>query len=171
MRLFLALSFGKQSLNRLAELRDELRDASKRGNFTATENLHLTLVFIGECNAAQLHAAKAATDAAVFEPLDITIDRVGRFQRPGGDIWWAGVRETAELIDLQKFLTARLNGSGFNADTRKYNPHITLGREVVTDMAPRGVKPFGETVTRVELMKSERVSGRMMYTPVHVKSV
>ena len=54
-------------------------------------------------------------------------------------------------------------------DGRKYNPHITLGREVVTDVSPWRIEPFGETVTSVELMKSERIDGKLTYTAIFSK--
>ncbi|MDR1765790.1 MAG: hypothetical protein LBR77_06840 [Lachnospiraceae bacterium] len=39
-------------------LRDELRGKSERGYFSAPENLHLTLAFLGECDGTQIAAAK-----------------------------------------------------------------------------------------------------------------
>ena len=57
--------------------------------------------------------------------------------------------------------------SGFEMDGRKYHPHITLGREVLTDAAPWMVEPFGETVTSIELLKSERINGKLTYTAIH----
>ena len=48
MRLFVAINFNNETRSRLLDLRDELRGKSQRGNFTAPENLHLTLAFIGE---------------------------------------------------------------------------------------------------------------------------
>ncbi len=54
-------------------------------------------------------------------------------------------------------------------DGRKYSPHITLGREVVTDAAPWQIEPFGETVTGIDLMKSERIGGKLTYTAIYSK--
>ncbi|MDR0434023.1 MAG: hypothetical protein LBH21_03030 [Gracilibacteraceae bacterium] len=49
---------------RLLALRDELRGKSERGRFSAPENLHLTLTFLGECDGKQIAAAKS--DIAAF---------------------------------------------------------------------------------------------------------
>ena len=54
-------------------------------------------------------------------------------------------------------------------DGRKYNPHITLAREVVTNVKPWEIEPFGEMVDTLELMKSERVSGKLTYTAIYGK--
>ena len=167
MRLFIAINFNNDTRAQLLALRDELRSRSKRGNFSVAENLHLTLVFLGECIAKQLSAVKAAMDATSFEPFPISIERVGRFKRKGGDIWWAGIQESKPLIDLQSNLTDKLIDAGFTLDKRKYSPHITLGREVLTDIAPWRLQPFGETIASIELMKSERINGKLTYTAIH----
>jgi len=44
MRLFIAVNFGEAVRARLLALRDELRESSSRGNFSAPENLHLILL-------------------------------------------------------------------------------------------------------------------------------
>ena len=107
--------------------------------------------------------------AVDFAPLEITIEHIGRFRRDGGGIWWAGVRETPALMALQRDLTERLLVAGFALERRRYSPHITLGREVITDAAPWKIEPFGETVSRVELVKSERIQGKLTYTAVFAK--
>jgi len=169
MRLFIALNFTDETRAHLLALRDELRAQSARGNFSLPENLHLTLAFLGECDSRQTAAAKKALSAVEFAPLEITIDRMGRFRRDGGDIWWAGVRETPALMALQRHMTEQLLAVGFALERRRYSPHITLGREVVREDAPWKIEPFGETVARVDLMKSERVQGKLTYTAIFTK--
>ena len=167
MRLFIAVNFNDDTKKGLLALRDELRAKSERGRFSAPENLHLTLAFLGESSADQAAAAKSAMDFAVFSPFSVIIDRVGRFKRAGGDIWWAGVRESKPLVGLQRGLTEKLITAGFTLDRRKYSPHITLGREIDTDLQPKMIEPIGETVNSIELMKSERIRGKLTYTAIH----
>jgi len=167
MRLFIAINFNTDTCSRLISLRDELSSRSERDNFSLPENLHLTLVFLGECDTKQTAAAKAVMNEIKFEPFDITVDRIGRFRRDGGDIWWAGVCGNKPLLALQRRLTDKLISEGFNLEKREYKPHITLGREVVTDTMPWQIEPFGETVYKIDLMKSERVNGKLTYTSIH----
>ena len=170
MRLFYAINFSDAMKSKLSILRDELREKSVRRNFTATENLHLTLAFLGECDVKQLTAAKAVLDSLLIETMEICVDRIGRFKRDGGDIWWVGVAENEALSAVQKDLTDKLIIAGFRLENRKYSPHITLAREVVTDVQPWRIGPFGEAVCSAELMKSERIQGKLVYTAVHRKS-
>jgi hypothetical protein len=37
----------------------------------------------------------------------------------------------------------------------------------VTDYAIVKIEPFGETVSAIDLMKSERIGGKLTYTPIH----
>ena len=169
MRLFIAVSFSDETKSRLAALREELQGKSARGNFSAIDNLHLTLAFLGECDARQLTAVKAVLDSLIVEPMDICIDRIERFRRDGGDIWWAGIADCKTLISLQQDLTDKLISVGFRLESRKYSPHITLAREVITEAQPFQIEPFGEIIRSVDLMKSERINGKLTYTTVHRK--
>ncbi len=167
MRLFIAVNVGDETQMWLLSLRDELRSRSVRGNFSAPENLHLTLAFLGECGEKQATVIKAVMDSVRFEPFPATINRIGCFKRNGGDIWWAGVQVRKTLFEMQSDLADSLTKAGFSLEKRKYNLHITLGREVITDTAPWRIEPFGEDVSCMELMKSERINGKLTYTAIH----
>jgi 2'-5' RNA ligase len=165
MRLFVAINFNAETRAQLIAMREELRSNSRRGNYTHDENLHLTLAFIGEVSTKKVDKVKAIIDTVTFSSFEITIDRLGTFSR--GTLWWAGLRENKPLMDLQHEVEHKLALCGFEMDGRKYHPHITLGREVVTDMKPWQIKPFGEIITSIDLMKSERINGKLTYAAIH----
>jgi len=167
MRLFIAINFNESTKSRLLGLRDELKSASASGDFSLPENLHLTLVFLGECSETQASVIKSVMDAVSFEPFDILIDHIGRFKREDGGIWWAGAHENKTLSALHADLTDKLIDAGFELEKRRYSPHITLGRRIVTNGKPQAIEAFGETAHTVDLMKSERIGGRLTYTAIH----
>ena len=68
-----------------------------------------------------------------FEPFSIEMDRIGRFKRNDGDLWWVGVKSSKPLIQLQRGLSDQLRLADFSIEKRKYSPHITLGRQIVTN--------------------------------------
>ena len=167
MRLFTAINVNGETRARLVKMAKKLRAGSSRGNFSLPENMHLTLVFIGECTSAQAAVINDIIAKTRFEPFEMKINRAGYFSRPGGgQIWWAGVDGGKHLTELRRSIADKLSQAGFDVDKRDYNPHITLGREIITDMRPWGEEPFGETVTAVDLMKSERINGRLVYTKI-----
>ena len=165
MRLFIAINFNTETRARLIALREKLRSKSRGGNFSRDENLHLTLAFIGEVSPKKLDKIKAIMYTVTFEPFVVAVDRLGTFSR--GTLWWAGLREDKPLMWLQREVEHKLALCGFEMDGRDYHPHITLGREVVTDSKPWTVEPFGETVSHIDLMLSERVDGKLIYSSIY----
>jgi 2'-5' RNA ligase len=48
MRIFIAINLEQEISDALEKLIHKLKDQSVQGNFTRKENLHITLIFIGE---------------------------------------------------------------------------------------------------------------------------
>ena len=172
MRLFVAMQFPTEVKAAISEVRDRVRKAALRGNFTFDENLHLTLAFLGECDFQQVETVKAVMDDIVFSEFKLMLDKVGCFKREGGNTWWIGLKESDHLSCLQEDLSNRLREKGFVLENRKYTPHVTLGREV---KLPAGfVHPQAHQITFsvscIELMKSERINGKLVYTPIYSKN-
>lgn len=167
MRLFIAINFNEETRSALVALSKALGTQATKGRFTAPQNLHLTLAFLGECNEKELEAAKAAMDGVSFKSFDLRIGQLGRFKRRGGDIWWAGVSENDQLAKVHRDLTDKLRQAGFQLENRPFNPHITLAREVITRTMPHSLEAFGQSIRTMELMKSERIAGRLTYTAIH----
>ncbi len=173
MRLFIAINFEEEIKNRLCEAIGYLRENSLQGNFTGRENLHLTLVFIGETQREE--EIRRAMDAVRAEPFALKIGGLGLFKRQGGDLYWMGVEAGSTLTAVYSQLYDELSRSGFRLESRAYKPHLTLGREVVLqDGFDRGAfdKAFPQMTVQAEkisLMKSERIGGRLVYTEIYAR--
>jgi len=173
MRLFIAINFPAEIKTIIAQCRDRLKEAAWQGNFSLDENLHLTLVFLGECDVRQTNTVKAVMNDTRFESLTLTLDKVGRFKRHGSDTWWIGLKENKPLSDLQADLTKCLIQKGFMLEDRPYSPHVTIGREIKIRQgfeAP-DIPQDSFTIASIELMKSERINDKLTYTAVYSKSV
>lgn len=175
MRLFIAINFDEPTIQHFIAVQDRLR-ALGSGKFSWSENLHLTLAFLGEIAPALLPTVREAIDNTVIHPLTLTFDHVGCFKRDGGDIWWIGLQENMLLLSLQKELSGQLAGAGFSVESRRFSPHITLAREVrLHDRHPdRSVllgHPFTAQVGAVSLIRSERIEDRLTYTELYRKGV
>jgi len=130
MRLFIAINFSEEVKQKLVEIQGELRENSLRGNFSAYENLHLTLVFLGEVVVSRVGAVRKAMGNAAFSPFRLCIRGVGSFSRDGGDILWAGIDADRDLTKLQSKLNSEIVLAGFEVVRRKFKPHLTLAGEV-----------------------------------------
>ena len=168
MRLFIAINPDDDTRKRLVALLDALRSRSAKGRFTIPENIHLTITFLGECDIAKTEKIKNAMGSIQFIPFSMSIDRIGRFRRDGGDIWWAGIAENKKLTEIRSALVKELAAAGIDVDER-FEAHMTIGREIRTDERPHDVEPFTLTVNSVDLMRSERIGGVLIYTMIHTK--
>lgn len=172
MRLFIAINLNARIKDYLMSAIQELKREAVKGNFTARENLHLTLVFLGELSSDQADIVKSVMSRIKGEPFILSLSDFGKFQRNGGNIHWAGVNKSEALISIQKELASELKKEGFSLEVREFSPHLTLGREVRLsdpDRSPyHGLPDFKPemTVSRISLMQSERYNGKLIYTEI-----
>lgn len=169
MRLFIAINLDDKTRAGVCRVIEGLKPHARKGRFTPAENLHLTLVFIGETD--RVSAVQGAMDELQFPAFTVAVGELGRFSRPCGDIYWLGV-EGESLEPLHRQLRDSLVGRGFALERRKYKPHLTLGRELVLPreldlwgLGPR--EPLAMEVKKISLMQSERIRGRMRYTEIY----
>ncbi len=162
MRLFVAIHFSSEVKDLLLSAIGELKAKSISGNFTSPENLHLTLAFIGETD--KVSDIRAAVDRCVVPPFEMAVSGTGRF----GSIYWVGIENNPKLKALAESLQAELRGSGFDIENREFKPHITLARQVeASSPVSLNIKRTAMTVSRISLMKSERIRGKLTYTEVY----
>jgi 2'-5' RNA ligase len=170
MRLFTAINFTPEIKTSLLDCISKMKAASSKGNFTSENNLHLTINFIGETNRAM--NVKEVMSGINIAPFTLTLGKTGVFRRTGGDIYWIGAEKNAELDNLHKLLSESLRSKGFSLENRDYMPHITLGREVVLKTTPNfDVPKMSMTVSRISLMNSERINGKLIYTEIFAKQL
>ncbi len=176
MRLFFALNFGGGVKDALSAVQNDLRRQALSGNFTLFENLHLTLVFIGEVTGKPADILLGITRGIRFKPFELRFDHIGRFKRDGGDLIWVGVEKSAPLLSLYELVAVQVRAAGIAVETRPYTPHLTLARGVrlrdgfsLTDYS-RTLKPITAQVRAASLMKSERRNGRLAYAELEKSS-
>lgn len=175
MRLFLALLPDNKCRAALEKAARELQNKAKQGNITLDENIHLTLIFIGETD--RLEQVKSCLEKCRGKPFPLAFEDIGRFKRGGGDIVWVGVKPDPALLALHSQLSENLVRAGFDLDNRPYRPHLTLGRRIVFHHS-QGLKELQAsfpgcemTANRISLMCSERINGRLTYTEIAWKEL
>lgn len=171
MRLFVAVNFSEEIKDALQKDMARFAEYAVDGNFSRRQNLHLTVVFIGETEAVD--KVKAAMDCIDAKQFSLYINGFGRFRRTGGDIYWRGIKPNKELEKIYGQLTKALIDSGFAIDVRPFKPHLTLGRQVVVKDGfdrydfEKTLPKLRADVNRISLMKSERINGRLTYTEIY----
>ena len=161
MRVFIAIRFTQAFKEPIFEAQDALRDNGVRGNFTLPENLHLTLAFIGETD--RVDDIKAAVKEVAFEPFEIKTGRLGCFNGRSKVIW-LGIDGEKKLKALTAELRKNLDIRGIDYAKGRFQPHITLVRQPSDMPLDIDIESANMTVKEISVMKSERISGRLVYT-------
>lgn len=129
-RLFFALWPERKVRDRLARLARLARQYQPRGGrLHHSDDLHITLVFLGQVSAAQRPCIQQLADHIDSSAFTLRIDTIGHWPRPG--ILWCGPAAQPEALRyLVKALQKGLLECGFEPERRRYKPHITLHRGV-----------------------------------------
>lgn len=162
MRLFIAIRLSEEMEKSLLDIQGQLRRLGVRGNYTRPENLHLTLAFIGEYSEPD--KVLEAMSTLSIRPVELRLQGLGSF----GELWWAGLEESAELYGLVRQLRLALAQAGIPFDRKKFLPHITLLRKPeyrhVPDLAALSIPGTAMKAKQISLMLSTRGKGGMIYT-------
>ena len=93
------------------------------------DQLHLTLVFLGNVHTFRAQALDDALSTVQSPPFELRVVGAGHFP-PGGRprVIWAGIGADEALIALQARMVAALRKAGFELQRRRFHPHVTLAR-------------------------------------------
>lgn len=124
-RLFFGLELPELLKSRLLSIQQPLEGA----RWQRSEQLHLTLMFLGSVQEFQLSAVLFAAQKLPVEPFNLSVSGLGCFGEPEHPAFlWAGIEPSEPLNELQRMLCQRLVSCGFEEEARRFQPHITLAR-------------------------------------------
>jgi RNA 2',3'-cyclic 3'-phosphodiesterase len=142
------------------------------------ENIHLTIVFLGNVSVENLSAMERPIGVTCgrHRPFPISLKGLGCFPNARSPrVLWLGLEGDAERMGrLRDELQAGLVPFGIEAEKRPFRPHLTLGR---FNRSPRGDRELervlGEheglsspscTIEELVLFKSDLRRGGSIYT-------
>ena len=135
MRLFVAIDLPAGIRDRLSLMSCGLPGA----RWVRTEQLHLTLRFIGEVDGAMFQAIREALAGVRGRSFAMQLAGVGYFPpRKRPRVVWVGIRENEDLVRLRNRIESSLVRAGLAPEQRKFSPHITLARLNRTPVARVG---------------------------------
>jgi 2'-5' RNA ligase len=132
IRSFFAIEISQENLSRIDKLLDKLKASSpKPVKWVRSQNMHLTLKFIGEFDPNDLENARSGLEKALktLHPFRIGIKKMGAFPsiaRP--KVIWLGINADDALPRLVKAVNAVTEELGYPSERRPFSAHITLGR-------------------------------------------
>ncbi|GIL16993.1 MAG: RNA 2',3'-cyclic phosphodiesterase [Oligoflexia bacterium] len=151
-RLFVALSASKGIEVQATQLIKKLKQGSDQKEidvrWSRPENLHVTLLFLGETQESEIPKIKNAIQQVVdkLEPFSLKVENISAFPDVNsGRVVFIQVQRSQKILDL---VTALEQSLGYPESTN-YVPHMTIGRlrnpKSVKDMiSPFVRKKFGK---------------------------
>jgi 2'-5' RNA ligase len=128
MRTFVAAEIqNDEVLNSIAKLQSDLKIKARP---VSKENMHFTLLFLGEIAGEIAPKIMEALESITFSPIQVSFGGVGAFPDPRFPrVIWIGVDETASqnLIKLATQVEEKLGPLGFKSD-KPFKPHLTIFR-------------------------------------------
>ena len=146
-RLFIALIPDRHTIDRIAVLQKPIQ-----GRIVPTQNLHLTLAFLGnQPEDVCTHLTRFLGQTA-FRPFDLILDTIGHF--PKIRLSWIGPSSIPDALHhLHQNIRAYLIQNRLSDGRERFRPHITLARQSApSERTPE--TPVKWKVTRLALMQS-----------------
>lgn len=179
-RLFFAVAVSPDVGSRLRALADELarREGAKALRFTAPEQAHYTLRFLGPQSEERREAAARAGAVAAREaiPFDLDVESSGVFpdERRAHTLWIGAGKGAPQLVALAGRLESALAAEGFAAEDRPFVPHMTLARvkrrldrATIASFVSAGSRPLGAVrVDEFKLFESRPTPSGALYVPL-----
>ncbi|WP_319549473.1 RNA 2',3'-cyclic phosphodiesterase [Desulfogranum marinum] len=124
-RLFVALDLPESITARIEPLCSGLPSA----RWVSSEQLHLTLCFIGEVEGALFPDIREELSHVIAKPFSMRLDGMGFFPPRGKPrVLWLGVEKNEQLHLLHQKIYTCLTRLGVQLEKRKFAPHITIAR-------------------------------------------
>ncbi len=98
------------------------------GRWVNTENIHLTLLFLGDLTQEQLQKVVCEAKKIIFSEFEMNLNETGFFKK--SQIAWLGLNTIPEpLLILNRCLLDAAKQSNIAISQQTYKPHVTLSRK------------------------------------------
>lgn len=175
MRTFVAVEISNEStLNAIEKLQSELKIKAKP---VSKENMHFTLLFLGEISDDMVPKIMEALSSVSFNPIEMKLIDVGAFPNPRSPrVVWIGVDKDAakNLVELAVQVEEKLRPLGFRSD-KPFKPHLTIFRikDRMNDISHelnkfRSVEVGHETISELKFKKSILTPTGPIYSDLQV---
>ncbi len=175
MRTFVAVELTNSDLlESIKKIQTEIRIDAKP---VKLENIHFTMLFLGEVSEDQAQKVQDALDSIEFSPFEVSFVGIGAFPKPRFPrVVWMGTDKTGgeKLSNLAKKVEDALAPLGFKND-KPFKPHITIFRiknkvgDITKDLSRFENVEFGsQKISEIKFKKSVLTSDGPIYSDLQV---
>ena len=169
MRVFIAAELPLELIEALAETQAQLRSCMQ-GRYVGTDQMHVTLAFLGSVNASDVYELSDALEAACarHRPFNLELAELGSFGRRNKAALWQGFDISPEFERLARDVRFELSLRGYSFDTKRFLPHVTLMRnaDIRSGQLPSPVRAIG-AIEYVTLFSSDLSGPHPVYEALH----
>lgn len=128
---FLAVAIPNELQTFYEEWKEELKPFFPYKRWTAKEDLHITLAFLGKVDKEQLQKlVEELRTIDDFPSFPLTLGGLGTFgEKARPRVLFVDVQQNEQLAELQQQIVVRMEKFGIPSDQRPYRPHVTLGKK------------------------------------------
>jgi 2'-5' RNA ligase len=132
IRTFIAVPLDSGVRQRAADLSQQLQASGVKASWTKTDNMHVTLKFLGDVDEHRIEAVCRATQqaAGAMAAFALRLRGAGAFpsvQRPR-TVWIGATDGRQEIAELARDIDRALSRLGFAKEKRAFQPHLTIAR-------------------------------------------
>ena len=161
MRLFFALWPPRETAEALAGWAAEVGQQAG-GKVTATDNIHLTLAFLGDADPdAAAQVARRVEGRRQQLPVE-----TAKYVRRNEMVWVAPAAMPVELAELVRSLHGALRAQSFRLEERPFAAHVTLIRRAKMPKSLPALPAVRWPVDEFLLVRSKTSSKGSTYEPV-----
>jgi len=128
MRTFVAVEIDDEKV--LDAIAKTQSDFKIKATPVSKQNMHFTLLFLGEISEEAAENVKKEISKISFQPIQVKFTHMGAFPNPRSPrVVWIGVNDEAakKLIELAVQVEKKLGPLGFRSD-KPFRPHLTIFR-------------------------------------------
>ena len=129
-----------------------------------SENLHLTLKFLGDTPESKIPELQQVVAKAVkgIEPFVINLRGFGVFpdKRAPRTLWTGIEGNTDILVNLAKEIESKVKSLGFPPEGKPFRPHLTLAR------IKKNQRVLGQAIEKARVLADPFVFGRLLVEQV-----
>ncbi len=132
IRSFLAFEIPGEIRPAVSSIYRGLRNTSLDVRWVREENIHLTVIFMGNVDERHLPSIGRVVEKACskYAPFKIRVKGVGVFSNlRNAKVLWIGVEGDIERLSyFKESIQKKLKPFGIKEESRRFSPHITVGR-------------------------------------------
>lgn len=184
IRTFFACELSPDILKKIRDITIDLKTTlAQQVKWVSTQNMHLTIQFLGEFKQSDIPIIKDQLQQALasIKPFGLHIQGMGAFPSTSrAKVIWLGIDSQPALVDLFHLVTSQTKRLGYPPEGRPFSAHITLGR-VKSDVSPADLAKIKSTILSREkidigmqivkdlhFIKSDLTPGGPQYTDIFI---